>query len=76
VRGKGIVGSRPSGRSLSGNAIVARMARFGEGALRSLGDSSSAGLVTLSMIGAALGARWALGADYCFDQISQESAST
>ena len=38
--GKGIAGSRfpPSGRSLSwGNAIVARLARFGGGALLSLG---------------------------------------
>jgi hypothetical protein len=33
-----------------------------------LGDSSSAGLVTLSMMGAALGARSAPGAGYCFDQ--------
>jgi hypothetical protein len=42
-----------------------------------LRDSSSAGLVTLSMIGAALGARSAPAADYCFDQrVSQESAST
>jgi hypothetical protein len=42
-----------------------------------LGDSSSAGLVALSMIGAALGARSAPGADYCFDQrVSEESAST
>jgi hypothetical protein len=40
-RGKGIAGSRPSGRSLSGNAIVARVARFGAGALLSLGDSDS-----------------------------------
>ena len=40
-RGKGIVGSRPSGRSLSGNAIVARVARFGTAALLSLGDSDS-----------------------------------
>jgi hypothetical protein len=41
-----------------------------------LGDSSSASLVALSTIGAALGARSAPGADYCFDQrVSQESAS-
>ncbi len=37
LRGKGIAGSRPSGRSLSGNAIGARVARFGAGALLSLG---------------------------------------
>jgi hypothetical protein len=41
-RGKGIAGSRPSGRSLSINAIVARVARLGAGAPPSLGDRSSA----------------------------------
>ena len=41
-RGKGIAGSRPSGRSLSGNAIVALVARFGAAALLSSGDRSSA----------------------------------
>ena len=41
-RGKGIVHSRPPGRSLSGNAIVARVARLGGGALLSLGESTSA----------------------------------
>ncbi len=41
VRGKGIAGSRPPGRSLSGNAIAARAAQFGAGALLSLGESSS-----------------------------------
>ena len=40
-RGIGIVGSRPSGRSLSRNAIVARVAPFGVGALLSLGESAS-----------------------------------
>ena len=40
-RGKGIAGSRPSGRSLSGNAIVARVARLGAGAPLSLGASTS-----------------------------------
>ena len=40
-RGKGIAGSRPSGRSLSGNAIVARVARLGAGAPLSLGESTS-----------------------------------
>ena len=39
--GKGIAGSRPSGRSLSGNAIVARVARLGAGAPLSLGASTS-----------------------------------
>jgi hypothetical protein len=41
-RGKRIAGSRPSGRSLFGNAIVARVARLGAGAPLSLGDSESA----------------------------------
>ena len=40
-RGKGIAGSRPSGRSLFGNAIVARVARLGAGAPLSLGESTS-----------------------------------
>ena len=40
-RGKDIVGSRPTGRLLSGNAIVARGARLGGGARLSLGDSAS-----------------------------------
>jgi hypothetical protein len=39
-RGKGIAGSRPSGRSLFGNAIVARVARLGAGAPLSLGESA------------------------------------
>jgi hypothetical protein len=39
VRGKGIAGSRRSGRSLSGNAIVARVARFGGGAPVSLREA-------------------------------------
>ena len=44
---------------------------------RSWGDSSSARMVALSMIGAALGGRSAPGADYGFDsRVSQESAST
>jgi hypothetical protein len=42
MRGKGIAGSRPSGRSLSGNAIVARVARLGAGAPLSLGDCKTA----------------------------------
>jgi len=41
LRGIGIVGSRPSGRSLSSNAIVARVSRFGGGAPLSLGDTRS-----------------------------------
>jgi hypothetical protein len=53
-RGKGIAGSRPSGRSLSGNAI-ARVARFGAGALLSLGELSSAtsGSLTVALRAAA-----------------------
>ena len=48
--------------------MVARLPWFrGAAQLRS-GDSSSARLVALAMIGAALGARSAPGADYCFDQ--------
>jgi hypothetical protein len=39
-RGKGIAGSRRPGRSLFGNAIVARAAGFGAGALLSLGGSA------------------------------------
>ena len=42
-RGKGIAGSRPSGRSLFDNAIVARVARLGAGAPLSLGDCERAG---------------------------------
>ena len=41
-RGKGIAGSRPSGRSLSGNAIVARVAQLGAGAPLSFGGEKSA----------------------------------
>ncbi len=41
-RGKGIAGARPSVRSLSGNAIVARVARLGAGAPLSSGDCDSA----------------------------------
>ena len=41
MRGKGIAGSRPSGRSLFDNAIVARVARLGAGASLSLGGRSS-----------------------------------
>jgi hypothetical protein len=41
VRGKGIAGSRPSGRSVFDNAIVARVARLGSGAPLSLGDCDS-----------------------------------
>jgi hypothetical protein len=40
-RGKGIAGSRPSGRSLFDNAIVPRVARLGSGAPLSLGASTS-----------------------------------
>ena len=40
-RGEGIAGSRPSGRSLFDNAIVARVARLGSGAPLSLGASTS-----------------------------------
>ena len=36
-----MAGSWPSGRSLSGNAIVARVARFGAGVLLSLGEGTS-----------------------------------
>jgi hypothetical protein len=39
--GKGVAGSRPPGRSLSGNAIVARVARLGAGAPLSLGEGES-----------------------------------
>jgi hypothetical protein len=38
-----------------------------------VGDSSSAGVVALSMIGAALGARSAPGAECCFDQSPRPS---
>jgi hypothetical protein len=67
---------RQSATSLCGRPTVKTIAAR-PGALRVLlGDSSSAGLVALSMIGTALGARSAPGADYCFDQrVSQESAS-
>jgi hypothetical protein len=39
--GKGIAGSRPSGRSVFDNAIVARVARLGSGAPLSLGEGES-----------------------------------
>jgi hypothetical protein len=54
-RGIGIVGSRPTGRLLSGNAIVARGARFGGGARLSLGELSSAtsGSLTVALPAAA-----------------------
>ena len=56
--------------------MVARLPWFRGAAQLRLGDSSSARLVALSFIGAALGARSAPGADYCFDQrVSRESAS-